>query len=224
MKPIPLFLILTGISVVGVAAFYSALVSQRATRSSTAALGAKILTIPTGTPAPATSAAEPSQSENAPVLSLDRSRTVQILARFKDSSEKVIKTQLEDAEEKELLSNRELISKTVQILLEIPSQNSEGVRRERMNAIDFLEQALAWNKNPEKKLLVSKLVEFISMKVSQLPASPEIRGIWMGDKIEAIGLLGAVQPQLAARLQKSARGSIDERLFQYAKNMYGQKF
>ena len=60
--------------------------------------------------------------------------------------------------------------------------------------------------------------------LSNLSVEASAKQTLIGDKIELIGILAAVNPTLASELEGLADETRERKLFKYAKSMYGLRF
>ena len=147
-------------------------------------------------------------------------------AEFKALKSKILKT----AKEQELfyseLESSEFVSKAFATLDAIPTNTEKEVedRTKRMEAIDWISEALTWKDNPRRAELLERVSQLVGRDLSNLSVEASAKQTLIGDKIELIGILAAVNPTLASELEGLADETRERKLFKYAKSMYGLRF
>lgn len=135
------------------------------------------------------------------------------LRKFHDLRKKALRTAAEQQDYLAMISNAKLIDDARKDLLAAASADDldQGEEIERIQHIEFLNSALAWEDNPSR----SKALEAVTQVVmADIPAetSKPVAGSVLGDKFDLFQLLMVSDPDQAKALLAQARGTASEKI------------
>jgi hypothetical protein len=143
------------------------------------------------------------------------------LRKFYELRRKALRTSVEQEEYLAMISDKQLIADARTDLLAATTSNSLDQEDElkRLQRIQFLNSALAWEDNPERKQAVEAASAVV---MADIPASVanDVKGSMLGDKFDLFQLLVVSDPDQAKVLLAKARGTSSEKTLQFAWQNY----
>lgn len=146
------------------------------------------------------------------------------LRKFHELRKKALRTSDEQQNYLAMISDPKLIDDARKDLLAAASQSDLDQEEEvkRLQRIDFLNSALAWEDNPARAKALEAVSEVITADVSPgLPSS--VAGSVLGDKFDLFQLLIASDPDQAKALLAKSRGTASEKILLLAWGTSGQQ-
>jgi hypothetical protein len=140
-----------------------------------------------------------------------------VLSKFHELRRKALRTSIEQQEYLAMISNKQLIANARADLLASISRTELDQHEEvlRLQRIQFLNSALAWEDNPERAEAVEAVSAVVMMDVPST-LSNEAKGSVLGDKFDLFQLLMLSDPTQAEALLANARGTSMEKIVQLA--------
>jgi hypothetical protein len=139
------------------------------------------------------------------------------LRKFYNLRKKAVRTSAEQQDYLAMISDAKLIANARKDLLEAISQQDVDQVEElkRLQHIQFLNSALAWNDNPVRAQALEAVSEVV-MQDLPTTAPKAVTGSVLGDKFDLFQLLMLSDPGQAQALLDKARGTRSEKILQLA--------
>lgn len=143
------------------------------------------------------------------------------LRRFYELRRKALRTSAEQQDYLALVSDRQLIEDARADLLEALSTDHLDQHDElaRLQRIQFLNSALAWEDNPERARVIQAMADVL---VADVPGGipDDLGGSVLGDKFDLFQLMIVGAPEQAKALLAQAQGKPTERILRLAWQTY----
>lgn len=143
------------------------------------------------------------------------------LRRFYELRRKALRTSAEQQDYLAMVSDRQLIEDARAELLEALSADHLDQHDElaRLQRIQFLNSALAWEDNPERARVIQAMSDVLMANVpGGIP--DDLGGSVLGDKFDLFQLMIVSAPEQARALLAQAQGKPTERILQFAWQAY----
>jgi len=134
------------------------------------------------------------------------------LKRYGELRKKVLLNDQESVERERLLANSKTIESVSKKLTD-PKGNLEV--QDRLSMIDFLEDAAAWDDNPVREVVFSRIEDVIRSETF-VSAEKDLKRQLVGDKIELFTILSEQSPTKASSLLDELKGTKLEAILKYA--------